>query len=86
MEGPQLPAAPTHYHEFVDACLEGRKAAADFDWSTWMMETILAGEIAERVAGTKLAWNAKSRRFDNAAANEFLVRPYRKGWEIPGLA
>ena len=30
--------------------------------------------------------DAKARRFDNAAANAFLTRDYRKGWEIPGLA
>ena len=29
---------------------------------------------------------AKARRFDNPAANAFLSRPYRKGWEIPGLS
>ena len=43
------------------------------------------GEIAERVVGSKLTWDAKARRFDNAAANAFLKREYRKGWEIPGL-
>ena len=50
-----------------------------------MMETILAGEIAERVAGTKLAWDPKLRAFDCAAANAFLKSSYRRGWEIPGL-
>ena len=77
--------APTHYHEFVDCCLAGRSAATDFSWSTYMRECIIAGEIAERVLGAKIAWDAKARRFDNAAANAFLTRPYRKGWEIPGL-
>ena len=86
MTGPQLPPVPTHYHEFVDACLEGRKASTDFDWTTWMMETILAGEIAERVAGTKLAWDPARRAFDCAAANAFLKSSYRKGWEIEGLS
>ena len=46
----------------------------------------VAGEIAERVAGTKITWDPKARRFDNAAANAFLTRDYRKGWEISGLA
>ena len=86
MKAPQLPAVPSHYHEFVDACLEGRKASTDFDWTTWMMETILAGEIAERVAGTKLAWDPKSRVFDCIAANAFLKSSYRKGWGIEGLS
>ena len=62
------------------------EASTDFDWTTWMMETILAGEIAERVAGTKLAWDPARRAFDCAAANAFLKSSYRKGWEIEGLS
>lgn len=61
-------------------------AATDFSWSTYMRECVIAGEIAERVEGTKITWDAKIRRFDSDAANAFLTRDYRKGWEIPGLA
>ncbi len=86
LDMPAVGPAPTHYHEFVDCCLEGRRAATDFAWSTYMRECVIVGEIAERVVGTRLAWDAKARRFDNPAANAFLSRPYRKGWEIPGLS
>ena len=82
---PTVGPAPTHYHEFLNCVVRGGKAATDFSWSTYMRECVIAGEIAERVAGTKIAWDAKTRRFDSAAANAFLTRPYRKGWEIPGL-
>ena len=83
---PQVPEQPSHYHEFVGCCLAGKAASTDFAWSTYMRECVIAGEIAERVKGAKLAWDATSRRFDNGAANAFLTRTYRKGWEIPGLA
>ena len=83
---PQLPETPNHYHEFVDCCLAGKTASTDFAWSTYMRECVIAGEIAERVPGMKIAWNAKTRRFDNDAANAFLTRSYRTGWEIPGLS
>ena len=83
---PEVGDAPTHYHEFVDCCFAGKRAATDFAWSTYMRECVIAGEIAERVPGVKLAWDAEARRFDNPAANDFLTRPYRMGWEIPGLA
>ena len=83
---PQVPDAPSHYHEFVDCCLAGKAASTDFAWSTYMRECVIAGEIAERVQGTKLAWDVKKRRFDSDAANAFLTRSYRKGWEIPGLS
>ena len=82
---PDVGAAPSHYHEFVNCCLAGKTASTDFSWSTHMRECVIAGEIAERVQGTKIAWDAAARRFDSAAANVFLTRPYRKGWEIPGL-
>ena len=83
---PTVGPAPTHYHEFLNCVVKGGKAATDFSWSTYMRECVIAGEIAERVVGTKISWDAKARRFDNAAANAFLTRPYRKGWEIPGLS
>ncbi len=83
---PTVGPAPTHYHEFLNCVISGNKAATDFSWSTYMRECVIAGEIAERVPGVKIVWDAKARRFDNAAANAFLTRDYRKGWEIPGLA
>ena len=82
---PTVGPAPTHYHEFLNCVVKGGKAATDFSWSTYMRECVIAGEIAERVMGTKISWDAKARCFDSAAANAFLTRPYRKGWEIPGL-
>ncbi len=85
MKAPALEKVPTHYHEFVNACLEGRKATADFDWSTWMMETVLQGETAERFPNRTLAWNAKKRSFGDAAVDNVLVKPYRKGWELKGI-
>ena len=86
MKAPKLLKCPSHFHEFIDSCLEDRTAAADFGWSTYMMDTILIGQVAERLPGTKLAWNVGTRTFGNAAADAFLTRPYRAGWEIPGLS
>ena len=83
---PTVGPAPTHYHEFLNCVVKGGKAATDFSWSTYMRECVIAGEIAERVMGTKISWDAKARRFDSAAANAFLTRSYRKGWEIPGIS
>ncbi|MBO7721622.1 MAG: Gfo/Idh/MocA family oxidoreductase [Kiritimatiellae bacterium] len=82
---PDAGKAPTHYHEFVDCCLEGKKASTDFEWSTYMREFVITGEIAERCAGRTLKWNAASRRFGDPVADAFLVRSYRKGWEVPGM-
>lgn len=83
---PTLPAAPSHYHEFVDACLAGKPASTDFAWSTYMMETVLTGAVAERVADTKLAWCPVSRTFGNPQADKLLRPVYRAGWNVAGLA
>ena len=82
---PRVALAPTHYHEFLNCILKGGRTATDFSWSTCMRECVIAGEIAERVPGVKISWDAKARRFDSDAANAFLSRTYRKGWEIPGM-
>ena len=83
---PCVGPAPTHGHEFLNCVIKGCKASTDFSWSTYMRECVIAGEIAERVQGTKITWDAKTRRFDSDAANAFLTRAYRKGWEIPGIS
>ena len=83
---PEVGEVPSHYHSFVDCCFAGKPAATDFSWSTYMRECVIAGEIAERVVGKKITWDSQNRRFDNADANRFLTRPYREGWEIPGLS
>ena len=36
---------------------------------------------------TTLEWNAKKLKFTNEkAANQFVRREYRKGWEVKGLS
>jgi len=82
---PTVGPGPSHYHEFLNCVISGAKAATDFSWSTYMRECVIAGEIAERVPGEKIVWDPAARRFDNDAANAFLTREYRSGWEIPGL-
>ena len=77
-----LPEVPSHYHEFVNACLEGRPARSDFAWSTCMMDTILAGEIAERTPDTLLTWDPHTRTFGNPKADALLAPHYRDGWTI----
>ena len=86
MESPQLPEAHTHYHEFVDCCLQERKASTDFAWSTYMMDATLMAETTERMSsGTRLTWNAETRSFGNPVADRILEKPYRAGWELPAL-
>ena len=71
-ELPKLQEAPTHFHEFFDAILEGRKARSDFSWSTYLAEAVMMGTLSERAPGRTLT-PADMRGF---------VAQCRKGWEF----
>ena len=77
----------SHYHEFVDACL-GRvqTTGSNFDFAGPMAEAVLLGNIANRLPGQALEWNARRCRFsNNRDANKLLRRSYRDGFEVRGL-
>jgi predicted dehydrogenase len=71
-----------HYNEWVAACKGGPKAMSNFDYSGPMTETVLLGNVALRAGGT-IQWDAKNLRVtNNADANRFVRKNYRKGWDI----
>jgi predicted dehydrogenase len=75
-----------HYHDWVDAILEGRKACADFSHGGPLTEAVLVGAMADRVAGQWLEWDRKALRFTNSTeATQLVRRAYRDGWKVKGL-
>jgi predicted dehydrogenase len=75
-----------HWSLWADACVNGGTPSANFDYSGPLTETILLGSVAVRFPQTTLQWNAAQLQFDNEkTANQYVRRPYRKGWDIPGL-
>jgi predicted dehydrogenase len=75
-----------HYHDWVDAILEGRQACDDFKHGGPLTEAVLVGAMADRVAGEWLEWDRKLQRFTNSTEATALVRrAYREGWQVPGL-
>ena len=77
-----LAAAPDHYAEWIAACKTGGATSCDFAYGTQLTELCLLGNIALR-AGRKLEWDAESLSFPNCpAANRYLRREYRRGWEL----
>ena len=75
-----------HYHDWVNAIFEGRKACADFAHGGPMTETVLVGAMADRFAGEWLEWDRERLRFPkHPAANALVRRAYRDGWQVPGL-
>jgi predicted dehydrogenase len=76
----------SHYHDWVDAVLAGRKACGDFVHGGPLTESVLIGAMADRVAGEWLEWDRESQKFTNSPGATALVRrTHRDGWKVAGL-
>jgi predicted dehydrogenase len=75
-----------HYHDWVDAILEGHPACDDFSHGGPLTEAVLVGAMADRHAEQWLEWDAAKLEFTNSpAATKLVRRTYRSGWTVPGL-
>ncbi|WP_372717217.1 hypothetical protein [Novipirellula sp.] len=71
-----------HYTQWADACRGVAETTSHFDYAGPLTETVLLGTIGIRFAGQKLKWDAKSLTItNNANAQNYITKPYRKGWE-----
>jgi predicted dehydrogenase len=79
---PTIPRSPGHHAEWIRACKGGAAAMTNFvDYSSLLTEIVLLGNLAIRV-GKRVTWDSeKLRAIDLAAADPFIRRTYRKGWE-----
>lgn len=85
-DGPADPPPQNHYHDWVDAIIEGRRAYGGFSHGGPLSETVLVGAMADRFAGRWLRWDRKSLEFsDHAEATALVRREYRDGWRVSGL-
>jgi predicted dehydrogenase len=73
----------THEMDWIQGCKEGRAAGADFSYSGPLTEVALLGNIAKRLPGNTLQWDAESMTFKNSnEANAFVKTNYREGWSL----
>jgi predicted dehydrogenase len=73
----------SHEYDWINAIKSGAKASADFSYSGPLTELALLGNIAKRFPGQKLLWDNANMKVTNLdAANEWVRRPYRKGWSL----
>lgn len=83
---PANPKPRNHYHDWVDAILEGRKACDEFSHGGPLTESVLVGAIADRFSGEWLEWDRQGLKFtNNVQATALVRRAYREGWKVPGL-
>ena len=60
---PHVGAACTHWHEWVNACLQGGPTTSSFSWAGRLSEMVLIGNAAMDKPGVKLRWNAAKAAF-----------------------
>lgn len=79
---PTIPRSIGHHAEWILAAKTGTPTTCNFDYSGALTEAVLLGDVAYRT-GERLAWDAPNLKATNCpAAEEYLRRPYRKGWEL----
>jgi predicted dehydrogenase len=73
-----------HHREWLDAIRGGRAPMSNFvDYSAQLAEVVLLGNVALRVGGKRVVWNAeKMQAVDLPAAEPLIRREYRKGWNL----
>ncbi len=77
--------ADDHYSQWANACKGEDTASCPFSYAGPLTEAVLLGNVALR-AGTPIKWDSTNLRVTNdEAANQFIRREYRRGWEVPGL-
>jgi len=71
-----------HHAEWIHACKTGAPTTCNFQYAGWLTEANHLGNVAYR-AGQKLVWDSALLRATNTqAANTFIRREYRPGWNL----
>jgi predicted dehydrogenase len=79
----EMVAGENHWHQFINAARGEGKTTAGFDYAGPLTEAVLLGSVASRFPQQTLEWNAAGLKFTNVeAANQYVRRAYRAGWEI----
>ena len=77
-----IPDSIGHHQEWIRACKNGTPTTCDFEYSGVLTETVLLGNVAYRT-GQRLEWDAANLTATNLpAADNFLRKQYRMGWEV----
>jgi predicted dehydrogenase len=76
-----------HYHVWVDAVLSGARTSDGFHYAGPLTEAVQLGNVATRVPGATLEWDAAGLRIPNKPqAERLLTKSYRDGWKVEPVA
>ena len=83
VEDPQgWKADSRHQQEWLRACKSGRQPSASFDYAASLTEMVLLGNVA-LLSGEKIHYDRETGKVTNVpAANKYLRRHYRDGWNL----
>ena len=78
------PGPAHHYHDWIDACLEGNTEISDnFAYAGPLTEAVQLGNVAVRFPNRKLEWDpARFEISNHPEANPYLSKEYREGWAV----
>lgn len=80
---PTIARSVGHHREWLQAIQNGGTTTCNFDYSGALAETVLLGNVAYK-AGGKIQYDAKTGRVTGGNnASRYLLREYRRGWELP---
>ncbi|MBU6238685.1 MAG: Gfo/Idh/MocA family oxidoreductase [Planctomycetes bacterium] len=72
-----------HWHDWVNAVLEGKKTTDGFEYAGPLTEAVQLGNIATRLPGATLKWDAVAFQLEgHADAQGMLTKSYTKGFEV----
>ncbi len=72
-----------HWHQYVDAIRGQDRVSAPFEYSAFLTEVALLGNVALHFPHETLAWDAERMRFPaRPEADRHLSAPARRGWEF----
>jgi hypothetical protein len=73
----------SHEDAWAQACLENRQPGANFQYSGPLTEITLLGNVAKKFPNNRLKWDGDAMLITNMpAAQEWVKRPRRPGWEL----
>ncbi|MFO0425188.1 MAG: Gfo/Idh/MocA family protein [Planctomyces sp.] len=82
---PEIPGG-SHWHIWVEAVLAGKRTSDGFHYAGPLTEAVQLGNIAARLPGTELKWDAAALRFTNhEPANTLLTKTYRDGFGVEAV-
>ncbi len=76
-------AGSSHYHAWVEGAIASTKTTDGFQYAGPLSEAVQLGNVATRLPGQTLEWDAENLRVTNSeAATKLLTKAYREGWKL----